>query len=65
MPDAVAAIAPYVPTHEWMHLVLALIGRADHLTTPAWAIGLLAGWAVVFAGIAHWAFRRDEGVRYG
>ncbi|MFI6761585.1 ABC transporter permease [Micromonospora sp. NPDC050417] len=65
LPGAVQAVTPYLPTHEYLHLVLSTIGRADQITSPPWMIGLLAAWTVLFALVARDGYRRDEGVRYG
>jgi ABC-2 type transport system permease protein len=64
LPAVVRAVQPYVPTSEYLHLVLAAMGRADQATAPTWTIGLLLAWGLVFALLARAAFRRDEGTRY-
>ncbi|MEV4412744.1 ABC transporter permease [Catellatospora sp. NPDC049609] len=65
LPAGVRDIVAFLPTHEYQHLVLTIIGRADRIAAPDWTIGVLAAWTVVFAWLARAAFRRDEGVRYG
>jgi ABC-2 type transport system permease protein len=65
LPEAIRDVVVFLPTHEYQHLVLSLIGRADRIAAPDWTIGVLAAWTVVFAWLARSAFRRDEGVRYG
>lgn len=65
LPAFMGKLAPYLPTNEYLHLVLAAIGRSDRVTAPDWTIALLPVWGVLFAFLAHRAFRRDEGERFG
>jgi ABC-2 type transport system permease protein len=65
LPAAIRDFVVFLPTHEYQHLVLTIIGRADRIDAPTWTIGVLAAWTVLFAWLARTAFRRDEGVRYG
>lgn len=60
LPDAVEAVSPYLPTRRLAELLWAAVaGRA------AWAsCAVLLGYAVAFAALAAWAYRRDEGRRY-
>ncbi|MEU8001834.1 ABC transporter permease [Catellatospora sp. NPDC049111] len=65
LPAAIRDVVVFLPTHEYQHLVLSIIGRADRIAAPTWTIGVLAAWTLLFAWLARMAFRRDEGVRYG
>jgi len=61
LPGSVARLSPLVPTRQFGNV---LWGAAEgHLWRPVdWS--LLAAWSVVFAGLAAWGYRRDEGRRY-
>ena len=61
LPGSVDGVSPFVPTRQFGN---ALWSAAEgHLWRPRdWA--LLAGWAAVFAALAAWGYRRDEGRRY-
>jgi ABC-2 type transport system permease protein len=62
LPDALAGISTALPTRQWADLVVAAAtGRAP----PRSAVLGLAAWTVVFGVAAVWAFRRDEGARFG
>jgi ABC-2 type transport system permease protein len=61
LPHAVAAISPYVPTRQWGDLLWAAVGGAP-LRAIHWLA--LAGYAALFAAIAAWGYRRDEGQRF-
>lgn len=65
LPDAVQSAVPFVPSHQYLQFVYAVIGYGDRNTGPDWAVALLVGWAVAFGLLALLAFRRNEGVRYG
>lgn len=65
LPDFMGSVAPYLPTNQYLHLVMLAIGRADRMTEPVWTIALLPIWGLIFAMLAHRAFRRDEGERFG
>lgn len=60
-PGFIAAIAPFVPTGGATDLVLAaLMG-----TSPgALSVTMLVVWTAVFALVALWGYRRDEGRRF-
>lgn len=60
-PGFVEVIAPYLPTGGAVRLMWAAVG--DVPVQPG-SIAALAGWTVVFAGVAAWAYRRDEGRRF-
>ena len=61
LPHTVAAVSPYVPTRQWGDLLWAAVGgtplRASH-----WLA--LGAYAAIFAAIAAWGYRRDEGQRF-
>jgi ABC-2 type transport system permease protein len=60
-PGFVAHLAPYVPTGGAAELMWATVGD-----TPfnAASIASLIGWTIALAGLAVWAYRRDEGRRF-
>jgi ABC-2 type transport system permease protein len=60
-PGWVEIIAPYVPTRGAVELMWATVGPFS--VDPA-AMVSLAGWTVVLAALAVWAYRRDEGRRF-
>lgn len=62
LPRTVATLSPLVPTRQFGNLLWgATEGR---LWRPRdWL--LLVAWSAVFAGLAAWGYRRDEGRRYG
>jgi len=62
LPPAVASVSPLVPTRQFGNLLWgATEGR---LWRPRdWL--LLLAWSAVFAALAAWGYRRDEGRRYG
>ncbi|NJP88084.1 ABC transporter permease [Nonomuraea sp. FMUSA5-5] len=61
LPGFVEVVSPYVPTRGVAELLWAVTAG----TTPdAVAIVSLAGWTVVLAVAAAWAYRRDEGRRF-
>jgi ABC-2 type transport system permease protein len=62
LPDAIAGMSNALPTRQWADIVIAAAtGRAP---TPGSVLGLVA-WTAVFGIAAVWAFRRDEGARFG
>jgi ABC-2 type transport system permease protein len=60
LPAAVAGVSPYLPT--WS-LSDALTGAVDGHPEPA-AAARLAAFSVLFAALAAWGYRRDEGRRF-
>jgi ABC-2 type transport system permease protein len=61
LPSSIAALSPLVPTRQFGNV---LWGAAEgHLWRPHdWA--LLLAWGAIFAALALWGYRRDEGRRY-
>jgi ABC-2 type transport system permease protein len=61
LPASVSDISPLVPTRQFGNVLWGATG--GHLWRPRdWL--LLAVWTAVFAGVAAWGYRRDEGRRY-
>ena len=60
LPHAVAAASPYLPTRALADALLA--GTAAGFPAGAWL--RLAAFAAIFAGLAAWGYRRDEGRRF-
>jgi ABC-2 type transport system permease protein len=61
LPAAVAAISPYTPTRQWGDVLWPAVAG----TPWAWRHWLaLAGYAAIFALVAAWGYRRDEGQKY-
>jgi ABC-2 type transport system permease protein len=61
LPGSVERVSPFVPTRQFGDALWS--AAAGHLWHPRdWA--LLAGWGIVFAALAVWGYRRDEGRRY-
>jgi ABC-2 type transport system permease protein len=60
-PGFVETIAPYLPTGAAVRLMWAAVGEFP--LEPA-SIAALVGWTAAFAGVAVWAYRRDEGRRF-
>ncbi|GLY98273.1 ABC transporter permease [Actinoplanes sp. NBRC 103695] len=60
-PGFVEDIAPYLPTGGAARLMWAAVG--DFPFDLSATVALVA-WTVVFAGLAAWAYRRDEGRRF-
>jgi ABC-2 type transport system permease protein len=50
-----------IPTRAWAQTVWGSVGAAS---LPSTAPLALAGWTVLFAVLAAWAYRRDEGRRF-
>lgn len=61
LPKAVAAISPYVPTRSFGDIVWASVSAR---LWPPQALAALAAYAAIFAMLALWGYRRDEGRRY-
>ncbi len=61
LPGAVTGISPVVPTRSFGNVLWG--AASGHLWRPRdWL--LLVAWSAVFAGLAVWGYRRDEGRRY-
>ncbi|MEV4637953.1 ABC transporter permease [Actinoplanes sp. NPDC049548] len=60
-PGFVEVIAPYLPTGAAVRLMWAAVG--DFPLQPA-SIAALLIWTAALAGVAAWAYRRDEGRRF-
>jgi ABC-2 type transport system permease protein len=62
MPDLLRTIAPYLPTYHYAQLAWGAIGGAseDLLVSAGW----LAGFSVVFFGIARWAYQRESARKF-
>ena len=60
-PGFVENLAPYLPTGGAARLMWAAVG--DFPVQPA-SVAALVAWTGVFAGVAAWAYRRDEGRRF-
>ncbi|MBA2331732.1 MAG: ABC transporter permease [Actinobacteria bacterium] len=61
LPDPVAAVSPYLPTRGFAD---ALVGVATGKPWQWRAWATLAIFALVFAVVAIWGYRRDEGQRF-
>jgi ABC-2 type transport system permease protein len=61
LPNAIAEVSEALPTRLWGGLLGAAVGFGPW--RPADAFGL-AAYAVVFAAVAGWGYRRDEGERF-
>jgi ABC-2 type transport system permease protein len=60
-PGFVETIAPYLPTGAAVRLMWAAVGDFP----VQWAsIAALITWTAALAGVAVWAYRRDEGRRF-
>ncbi|WP_045234211.1 ABC transporter permease [Deinococcus pimensis] len=63
-PAAIREIAPYSPAYHFAQVAWSTIGvRSSGAEVTHWL--WLAGWGALFAGLALWAYRRDEDRRYG
>ncbi|MEV0152916.1 ABC transporter permease [Micromonospora sp. NPDC050686] len=60
-PGFVKVIAPYLPSRGAVELMWAAV--TDWRPDPV-ALGMLGVWIVALAGLAGWAYRRDEGRRF-
>jgi ABC-2 type transport system permease protein len=61
LPGSVESLSPLVPTRQFGNVLWG--ATRGHLWRPDdWL--LLSAWSVVFAGLAAWGYRRDEGRRY-
>lgn len=61
-PGFVEDIAPYLPTGGAARLMWAAVGDYP---LEVWPTVTLVGWTGLFAVLAVWAYRRDEGRRFG
>lgn len=57
LPQAIASVSPYLPTRALADALLGLAGGSIRL--HPWLV--LTGFAVFFAVVAAWGYRRDEG----
>lgn len=64
LPGFLRRASPYLPTYHWDQFVDNVLMHGDDL--GSWGgYGLyLVGWSVLAFGMAAWAYRRDEGVRF-
>lgn len=60
-PGFIEDIAPYLPTGGAVRLMWAAVG--DYPVNPG-SVASLAAWTITLAGVAVWAYRRDEGRRF-
>jgi ABC-2 type transport system permease protein len=61
LPSRVVGISPFVPTRQFGNVLWG--AASGRLWRPSdWLV--LAAWSGVFAGLAVWGYRRDEGRRY-
>jgi ABC-2 type transport system permease protein len=60
-PGFVAHLAPYVPTGGAAQLMWATVGDTPFNVA---SIASLIAWTIALAGLAVWAYRRDEGRRF-
>ena len=61
LPDVLAAVSPFLPTRQWGEVVWWAVGEGS---LAPWAPAGLAASTAVFAALAVWGYRRDEGERY-
>ena len=61
LPHSIARISSYVPTRQWGDLLWAAVAGTP-MRTVHWLA--LVAYAVLFAAIAAWGYRRDEGQRF-
>ncbi|MET0418926.1 MAG: ABC transporter permease [Actinoplanes sp.] len=60
-PGVIEDLAPYLPTGGAVRLMWAAVG--DYPVEPG-SVAALVAWTVALAGVAVWAYRRDEGRRF-
>jgi ABC-2 type transport system permease protein len=60
-PGFIRAIAPYLPTRGAVEVVWAAV---TDWQPNALSLAMLGVWIVLLAGVAGWAYRRDEGRRF-
>jgi len=61
LPSAIAAWSPFTPTRQAGEIAWAVVGGRD---IPLDDVSRLALYALLFAGLAAWGYRRDERRRY-
>ncbi len=61
LPHAVELVAPYLPTRQWGEVLWATV-RGESWGGSHWIA--LAAFAMAFAALAAWGYRRDEGQRF-
>jgi ABC-2 type transport system permease protein len=61
LPKYIAAVSPFLPTRAFGEIVWWAVLPVPFPTHYAFG---LAGWAVLFAALALWGYRRDEGQRF-
>lgn len=61
LPSQVMRISPYTPTRQWGDVLWEAVAGAPWSATH-WAA--LAGYTIIFGGVASWGYRRDEGQRF-
>jgi ABC-2 type transport system permease protein len=65
-PALIRNIAPYVPTYHLGQLAWITVGSPSKDNQPLVAhLAVLCGYAVIFAGLAAWAYFRDENKNFG
>ncbi len=64
LPDAVRAVAPFLPPYHFSQLALGTFGASEG-GSALLHLAALAGFTAVFLAVAAWGFRRDEGKTYG
>lgn len=60
LPDGIRALSLALPTRQWMEILWAPLRE----TVPLLAVLGLLVWGTVFALVATWAYRRDDGQRF-
>ncbi len=61
LPAALSGVSPLVPTRQFGEL---LWGAVEGRAWQPREVLLLAAWSILFAGLAVWGYRRDEGRRF-
>lgn len=61
LPDVVESVAPFVPTRQWGDVLWEAVSAAPWHARH-WLV--LVGYTALFAGLAVWGYRRDEGQRF-
>jgi ABC-2 type transport system permease protein len=62
MPEVMRSIAPLLPTYHYAQLAWGAVGAGseDLVVSAAW----LAGYALLFMGVAAWAYRRESAQKF-